>query len=218
VVAGSGPEARRIREIAHSLGVSDRVEMRPWQSPEEIAALYRRAHVLLVPSTPTPTWAEQFGRVIVEAQASGVVIAGYATGAITEVAGDAGILVAPGAIMELGDRLGKLLNDPREFARRRAQGLEASRSRTESAGAAMHVAMYSRVLSGGFTQTVLPASPRARRDRARLEFGPTADTVTSKRPFALPILRRGGAVSKVSAWGIDESAELAARVAKRVSR
>ncbi len=75
----------------------------PWQSVAELAAFYRQAHVVLVPSVATETWTEQFGRVIVEAQASGAVVAGYASGSIPEVAGDAALLVAPGDVHALGE-------------------------------------------------------------------------------------------------------------------
>ena len=79
---GLGAEVAPARELAGQLGVGDRLEVQPWLDLHAAAELYRRAHVVLVPSAPTETWTEQFGRVIVEAQASGAVVAGYATGSI----------------------------------------------------------------------------------------------------------------------------------------
>jgi glycosyltransferase involved in cell wall biosynthesis len=75
-VIGEGPEKERARELAASLGVADRVEFIRWQAGPDLAASYRGAHLVLVPSRPTTRWVEQFGRVIVEAQASGAVVAG----------------------------------------------------------------------------------------------------------------------------------------------
>src|SRR5258705_13142156 len=92
VIAGDGPTTLPALELARSLSVGERLELAPWRRIEELAAIYRTTHVVLVPSQPTETWVEQFGRVIVEAQASGAVVAGYASGSIPEVAGEAAIL------------------------------------------------------------------------------------------------------------------------------
>jgi glycosyltransferase involved in cell wall biosynthesis len=122
VVSGRGPEEVRTRALAASLGLADRVELRPWQAAGDLAALYRAAHVVLVPSRPTRTWVEQYGRVIVEAQASGAVVAGYASGAIPETAGEAALLAPVGDVDALGDAVAALASDPHEFARRRGAG------------------------------------------------------------------------------------------------
>src|SRR5205823_10543887 len=118
-----------VRELAATLGVRDRVEIVPWRPAAEIAAVYREAHVVLVPSVATATWTEQFGRVIVEAQASGAVVAGYASGSIPEVAGDAAVLADPGNATQLAEGLGALLDDPARYARLRELGLALSRAR-----------------------------------------------------------------------------------------
>ena len=49
--------------------------------------------LLALPSLTTPRWAEQFGRVLVEAMARGVPVVGSSSGAIPEVIGDAGLIV-----------------------------------------------------------------------------------------------------------------------------
>ena len=95
VVIGSGPDATRAVEAAEAVGVGDRLEIMPWQSGSALAAAYRRAHIVLVPSRATERWVEQFGRVIVEAQASGAVVAAYDSGAIAEAGGEAALLVPP---------------------------------------------------------------------------------------------------------------------------
>ena len=60
------------------------MEWRHWQSGSKMAASYRSMHVALIPSRATETWTQQFGRVIVEAQASGAVVAGYVRGSIAK--------------------------------------------------------------------------------------------------------------------------------------
>ena len=214
VVVGSGPEEAVARARAAALGLADRLELLPWRPASELADIYRRTHVVLVPSRPTTTWVEQFGRVIVEAQASGAVVAGYASGAIPEVAGEPAILTDVGAVAELGDRVAALASDPAGYADRRAQGIELSRTRTWAQVAARQAELYRRVTAGDVPHLELPSSPRRRRELARAEFGPTASTTAGARPFALPVLRRGGRLPDALAWLLDAGTELASRVRK----
>jgi len=210
IVVGSGPEAAATRARAAALGLTDRLELLSWRPPSELADIYRRTHVVLVPSRPTTTWVEQFGRVIVEAQASGAVVAGYASGAIPEVAGEPAILTEVGAVAELGEGVAALVSDPADYARRRAQGIELSSMRTWNEVAARQVDLYRRVVAADYPHVVLPRSPRRRREIACAEFGPTAAARGGQRPFALPVLRRGGRAATVLASVLDRLSELKA--------
>jgi glycosyltransferase involved in cell wall biosynthesis len=214
VVCGSGPEAARARALASSLGVGGRLQLAAWQSGEELASNYRAAHVVLVPSRPTETWVEQFGRVIVEAQASGAVVAGYASGAIPEVAGEAGMVVPTGDVERLAEVVARVVADPDEFAWRRAAGHLQAATRTWSAVAARQAALYRIVQAGQNTRLKLPSSPRRRRAEARAEFGTTAWTMAGERPFAVPILRRGGAAARGLAATIDVTGEIASHISR----
>jgi glycosyltransferase involved in cell wall biosynthesis len=212
IVCGDGQEEGRSRALAGSLGVADRIEFRPWRQGPELAATYREAHVLLVPSRPTQTWVEQFGRVIVEAQASGAVVAGYASGPIPEVAGEAGVIVPVGDVEGLAVGVARVVSDPGEFARRREAGRRQAGDRTWGVVAKRQLDLYHAVLEGRGVRPALPRSPSARRAAARAEFGPTAATTGGVRPFAVPFLRRGGAVAGALAKVIDAIAELTSRV------
>ena len=214
VIMGRGPEERAARAVAVGLGVADRVQLAPWQSTAELAAMYREAHVVLVPSRPTATWVEQFGRVIVEAQASGAVVAGYATGSIPEVAGAAAILTEVGAVSQLTDRIVELAVQSVDFAQRREQGIAQSATRTWTRVAERQADLYRHVAAGEIERVELPPSPRKRRAAARAEFGATASTTAGTRPFALPPLRRGGTATSALARALDGTAELAAWVRK----
>jgi glycosyltransferase involved in cell wall biosynthesis len=213
VVSGRGPEEARVRRLAEALGVIDRIEFRGWQAGPDLASDYRAAHVLLVPSRPT-TVAEQFGRAIIEAQASGAVVAGYACGAIPETAGNAGLIVPVGDAPQLADSVLRLVGDSADFARRQAAGRRQAEARTWQAVAATQLSLYERVTDRPRVALALPRSPRRRRAAARAEFGSTASTPGGTRPFALPVLRRGGAVARVLAALTDVTAELAAFVAR----
>jgi hypothetical protein len=198
--------------LASSLGVGDRLELAAWQSGEDLASNYRAAHVVLFPSRPTETWVEQFGRVIVEAQASGAVVAGYASGAIPEVAGEAGMVVPTGDVERLAEVVARVIADPDEFAWRREAGHRQAATRTWHAVATRQAALYEIVYAGQNARLKLPRSPRRRRAAARVEFGPTAWTIAGERPFAMPILRRGGAVAHGLGATIDVTSETASRL------
>jgi glycosyltransferase involved in cell wall biosynthesis len=216
VVTGAGPEEGPLRALAARLGVGDRLELRSWRSPEDVAATFRAAQVVLVPSHPTATWVEQFGRTIVEAQACGSVVAGYLSGAIPEVAGDAGVLVETGDVTALGAAIERVLSDSEEYRRLVHAGLELARGRSWEAVAERQAALYRAAAGGERRRLSLPSSPRRRRECARAEFGPPAEARAGGRPFALPILRRGGLFPRALAGLIDLGAE--ARAWLRASR
>jgi hypothetical protein len=156
---------------------------------EKIAELYRTMHVLLIPSLATSTWVEQFGRVIPEAQSSGAVVAGYASGAIAEVAGPPGLLVPEGDIGRLGTAVTELVTAEDAWTRRRRLGLEQAQSRTWNTIGEQQAALYSVTATGNTRRLAAPHSPARARARARIEFGEVASRAKPARPMALPVLR-----------------------------
>lgn len=108
-VAGDGPLAEQLRREPQFelLGTLPRGEMGPfWQSVD----------VLAVPSLTTPRWAEQFGRVIVEAMGAGVPVIGSSSGAIPEVIGEAGLVFPEGDAQALAEALRRLRDHPEQRA------------------------------------------------------------------------------------------------------
>jgi len=207
VLAGHGPEQMRAIELAQTRGVERFLDVQPWLRPDELAALYRSAHVVLVPSYATSTWTEQFGRTIVEAHASGALVAGYATGAIPEVVGDAGILARQGDWLRLAEEILAVVGNADGYAQYRSLGRALSKDRTWDAVADRHADLYRRANSGDCTSRPALRSAKTRRQLARKEFGPTAATPSGTRPFAVPILRRGGIPAGAIGRIIDGFAE-----------
>jgi glycosyltransferase involved in cell wall biosynthesis len=81
---------------------------------EEMAAGYAQLDVLVLPSHTTPTWKEQFGRVIVEALWCGVPVVGSDSGEIPwliDLTGG-GLTFPEGDVEALAERLGRLRMDP----------------------------------------------------------------------------------------------------------
>jgi glycosyltransferase involved in cell wall biosynthesis len=92
VVAGSGPELRRLRRLGGS-----RVEFRPEPSDHELRDLYRRARAVVFPGV------EDFGMTLVEAQACGTPVIALAKGGALEAVadGETGLLYADDSVEEL---------------------------------------------------------------------------------------------------------------------
>lgn len=91
VVIGQGPAESDLRSLAVDLSIDvDFVgSVATSEVPEVMAAL----DLLVVPSLTAPAWAEQFGRVIVEAMFAGTPVIASDSGSIPEVVGEGGVIV-----------------------------------------------------------------------------------------------------------------------------
>jgi glycosyltransferase involved in cell wall biosynthesis len=101
-ICGDGPERDALERQVREAGLQGAVTFEGWTNPDELAACYRRAELLLVPSRYEP-----FGIVALEAIASGCPVVAAATGGLPEAVGDCGILVAPdtpGALADAAER------------------------------------------------------------------------------------------------------------------
>ena len=107
-IVGVGPELARLRERARRLRIERRVEFLGHISYERLAAEYRRAELLCLPSRQ-----EGFGIVFLEAMAAGLPIVAARTAAVPEVVSDQvnGSLVAPGDEAALTREIERLLED-----------------------------------------------------------------------------------------------------------
>lgn len=121
VIAGDGPDRRRLQRLAHALGIESRVEFLGWVRHLELLRLFSTSHVLLFPSLH-----DEAPLTVIEAMASGSIPVVLDVGGPPVLVGDAGIIVEPSSIDETSARLGDALmrlSDPSTRARFRARAL-----------------------------------------------------------------------------------------------
>jgi glycosyltransferase involved in cell wall biosynthesis len=110
-VVGDGPLRDEVRSAIRKRGLEQRVSLRSRVPSAEVPALLRDLDVVVLPSVSTPSWKEQFGRVLVEAMACGIPVVGSSSGEIPHVIGDAGIVVPEGDAAALADAISRLRAD-----------------------------------------------------------------------------------------------------------
>jgi glycosyltransferase involved in cell wall biosynthesis/GT2 family glycosyltransferase len=148
-VAGGGPTLAALRERAERLGVADRVSFVGALHGEELSRFYQSLDVLAVPSLTTSTWVEQFGRVAVEAMAAGIPVVASDSGALPDVVGEAGLLVAPGEARVLRSALEKVLGNAELAEDLRRRGRRRAAECDWEAVADRYVATYRRATHTG---------------------------------------------------------------------
>ncbi|MCY4020188.1 MAG: glycosyltransferase family 4 protein [Chloroflexi bacterium] len=124
-LVGGGPALGEMRALAGALGIADRAAFVGQLPSSELPAQYGAIDVLVLPSLTQGNWKEQFGRVLVEAMASGVAVIGSDSGAIPGVIGDAGLIVPEGDAAALT----RAIRDVRDRADLRADLAERGRAR-----------------------------------------------------------------------------------------
>ncbi|PJF35039.1 MAG: glycosyl transferase family 1 [Candidatus Thermofonsia Clade 1 bacterium] len=111
-IVGQGAERAKLEQLAQALGLSDQVAFLGQVPSMHMPRLYADLTALVVPSRTLPNWKEQFGRVIVEAMASGVPVIGAHSGAIPDVIGTSGLLFPEDDLEALTAHMARLLTDP----------------------------------------------------------------------------------------------------------
>ncbi len=91
-IVGDGPEKGRLERLVHASGLSEHCTFLLPVPQDAIPDVMQRFDVLVLPSRGRSGWKEQFGRVLIEAMASGVVVIGSDSGDIPEVIGGAGCI------------------------------------------------------------------------------------------------------------------------------
>nr|WP_231707319.1 glycosyltransferase [Arthrobacter sp. zg-Y919] len=122
----SDPEARRLLDLARSLGVEDRVLLRGQVPREQMPAVLRSADAVVC-----APWYEPFGIVPLEAMACAVPVVASAVGGLidTVVHGKTGLHVPPRDPAALAAALSELLQNPRYARRLGAAGRQRAAAR-----------------------------------------------------------------------------------------
>ncbi|MGI8731571.1 MAG: methyltransferase domain-containing protein [Solirubrobacteraceae bacterium] len=132
LLIGDGP-------LRDQLACQSAVDVRTGVTHGEMRAQYAQMDVLVLPSRTTATWAEQFGRVLVEALVCGVPVVGSSSGEIPWVVSstEGGAVFPEGDVAALTSALSALQDDPArrlELARRgRERALELFGERAAAA-------------------------------------------------------------------------------------
>lgn len=147
-LVGGGPQRDALLARAQSHGVQDRVYFQGQIASTDMPGLYPEFDVLVLPSLTRTNWKEQFGRVLVEAMASGVPLIGSDSGAIPDVIGEAGLIVPEGDVNALANAVNRLRREPAFASELAARGRERAKAHfTHAAIAEATVAFYRELLS-----------------------------------------------------------------------
>jgi glycosyltransferase involved in cell wall biosynthesis len=121
VIAGEGPERKRLVKLAHDLGVSNRVRFIGQVPHEKVPNLVRNSDVFVIPSI-----IEGHSTSMLEAMAAGKPVVATRVGGLTEVIvdGENGVLVDPANPEQIAKAVIKLLGDRSLAARLGRSGAE----------------------------------------------------------------------------------------------
>lgn len=120
IIAGDGMERAALERHAAASGVGESIEFAGWQDEHSMAALYRRASLVAVPSR----WPEPSGIVGLEAMAAGRPVVAFAVGGIPEWLdhGVTGLLAPPHDTSSLAQSIARLFDDASTSAAMGAAG------------------------------------------------------------------------------------------------
>jgi len=111
ILVGAGPDEARLRQISDDLGLGAFVTWAGSCAHCQLPGWLGSMDALVLPSVTTPTWKEQFGRVLIEAMACGVPVVGSDSGEIPRVIGDAGVVFREGDAVQLAQVFRTLADD-----------------------------------------------------------------------------------------------------------
>jgi glycosyltransferase involved in cell wall biosynthesis len=152
-LVGNGPHRAALEARSAALGIDLTIDT--GRKHEQMSAAYASFDVLVLPSRTTATWAEQFGRVMVEALSCGVPVVGSTSGEIpwvVEVTGG-GLLFAERDARALREAILRLRDSPalrRELAERGRERARAEFS-VEAVGLALDRALRDALASARST-------------------------------------------------------------------
>ncbi|MFH1895940.1 MAG: glycosyltransferase [bacterium] len=103
----------RFLDLAKRHKVLNRIQVVESKPHQELPQYLNQMDVFVLPSKTTPSWKEQFGRVLIEAMACGLPVIGSSSGAIPEVVGSAGLTFEENNPSDLAKKIKKLKDLPK---------------------------------------------------------------------------------------------------------
>lgn len=129
ILIGRGKEKKDVLKLLKAHGIESSFIIKNYVNYEEITKYFNLAKIFVCPSIPEKKWQEQFGMVLIESMASGVVPVGSLSGAIPEVIDNAGLLVQPGNYKDLAAKLTKLILDENLRRELKKNGLQRAKEK-----------------------------------------------------------------------------------------
>lgn len=160
LVVGDGPGREEFERRLSESGLRDRAEFTGAVNFARIPEYFHQLDVMVIPTETTKRIREQFGRVIVEAMASGVPVIGSTCGAIPEVIGDAGLVFTEGDPDSLARSLRQMLSDEALRERLALAGLARVEQYSWKRVAEKTYELYRQVLNGR-ENTAMNGTPAA---------------------------------------------------------
>ncbi|MCO5184164.1 MAG: glycosyltransferase family 4 protein [Anaerolineae bacterium] len=124
-----------------SEGLNDAVQPLGWVPDQDLPAVIAAATLAVQPSLY-----EGFGLPILEHMATGQVVAASSTSSHPEIGGDAALYFDPTNVDDMVAVIGRILNDPDEYAHRRELGLKQAAQFSWDRTARETIAIYDRLL------------------------------------------------------------------------
>jgi glycosyltransferase involved in cell wall biosynthesis len=149
LVVGDGSEREKFERQLAEAGLLDRAEFTGAVTFSLVPEFFHKLDVMVIPTETTKRIREQFGRVIVEAMASGVPVIGSTCGAIPEVIGDAGLVFPEGDTRALARALRQMLSDENLRERLALAGLARVEHYSWDRVAEKTYALYQQVMRAG---------------------------------------------------------------------
>lgn len=125
-IAGEGPSHARLERLARERGIGDRVRFHGFVQHEDLAELYARADIFVLPSR-----AESCSMALLEAMGAGLPVVATRVGGTPELIGDGknGLLIGTDDSSGLAVAIRQLIAEPRRRAEFSAENLRLARDR-----------------------------------------------------------------------------------------
>lgn len=108
VILGIGPQKPVLERRIQSLGLRERATIEPPIPSTDMPQFLKRLDCLVLPSRTMKNWKEQFGRILIEAMATGIPVVGSDSGEIPRVLGKGGLVFPEGNVRALAACLEQL--------------------------------------------------------------------------------------------------------------